>query len=89
MIDERELADDLALSHQRDDAFFAAIRRNRDFDQAFLDAIAAIAAVAGHKELFPSLGGVLGTGWRTIASWSIAAMIGSSESVVIGSSLVG
>src|SRR5262249_58648861 len=44
VIDERELADDLALSHQRDDAFFAPIRRNRDFDQALLDAIAAIAA---------------------------------------------
>src|SRR5499427_9651018 len=59
VIDERELADDLALPHQRDDAFFAPIRRNRDFDQALLDAIAAVAAVAGHKERFPSLGGVL------------------------------
>src|SRR5262249_46072511 len=59
VIDERELADDLALSHQRDDAFFAPIRRNRDFDQALLDAIAAIATVAGHKERFPSLGGAL------------------------------
>ena len=51
----RELADDLARSHQRDDAFFTPIRRNRDFDQALLNAIAAIAAVAGHKERFPSL----------------------------------
>src|SRR5262245_5631785 len=59
VIDERELADDLARSHQRDDAFFAPIRRNRDFDQALLDAIAAIAAVAGHKERFPSLGDAL------------------------------
>ena len=55
VIDEGELADDLAGSHQRDDAFFAPIRRNGDFDQALLDAIAAIAAVAGHKERFPSL----------------------------------
>jgi hypothetical protein len=55
VIDEGELADDLARSHQRDDAFSAPIRRNRDFDQALLDAIAAIAAVAGHKERFPSL----------------------------------
>src|SRR5262249_44351852 len=45
--------------HQRDDAFFAPIRRDRDLDQALLDAIAAIAAVAGHKERLPSLGGVL------------------------------
>jgi len=30
-----------------------------DFDQALLDAIAAIATVAGHKERFPSLGGAL------------------------------
>src|SRR6516164_6347661 len=60
VIDERELADDLARSHQRDDAFFAPIRRHRDFDQALLDAIAAIAAVAGHKERLPCLGGVLG-----------------------------
>src|SRR5262249_41008134 len=59
VIDEGELADDLARSHQRDDAFFAPIRRNRDFDQALLDAIAAIAAVAGHKERFPSLGDAL------------------------------
>src|SRR5262249_60061820 len=50
VIDERELADDLARSHQRDDAFFAPIRGNRDFDQALLDAVAAIATVAGHKE---------------------------------------
>src|SRR5262249_3021467 len=60
VIDERELADDLARSHQRDDTFFAPVRRNRDFDQALLDAIAAIAAVAGHKERFPSLGGAFG-----------------------------
>jgi hypothetical protein len=59
VIDEGELADDLARSHQRDDAFSAPIRRNRDFDQALLDAIAAIAAVAGHKERFPSLGDAL------------------------------
>src|SRR5215471_14629413 len=51
VIDERELADDLALSHQRDDAFFAPIRRNRDFDQALLDAIAAIAAVSASPAL--------------------------------------
>src|SRR5262249_23927552 len=30
-----------------------------DFDQALLDAIAAIAAVAGHKERLPSLGDTL------------------------------
>src|SRR5215831_2773298 len=58
-IDEGELADDLARSHQRDDAFFAPIRRNRDFDQPLLDAIAAIAAVAGHKERLPGLDGAL------------------------------
>src|SRR5262249_18926838 len=146
VIDERELADDLALSHQRDDAFFAPIRRNRDFDQALLDAIAAFAAVAGHKERFPSLGDALERAGKQLrrhprrqagknhtrplyyaharvlirrcvgasheqllatlprpasraakataaspdaATWSIAAMIGWTESVVVGSLLVG
>jgi hypothetical protein len=59
VIDERELADDLATAHQRDDALFAPGRRDDDFNQTLLDTIAAIAALACHKQCFSCFNGAL------------------------------